>query len=117
MDFLKKFFPLSFKLANKDGFVKGIVIYALLWLLAPAVVGIVSIVVGFILGLTIILAPVGIVLGFVLGIAGFLASLYGLAGLVILILVYTNVIKLDAPAAEETVEEAPVAEETEKVEE
>ena len=95
MDFVKKFFPLSVKFTGETKqFVIGIVINALVWIVAPWVIGTVAGAIGglitFIPFLGWVLGPVIIVVG---GFAGTLVGLYGLAGLVLNILVQTKVIK------------------------
>jgi hypothetical protein len=87
MNFLKKFFFLAFKFTGETkNFVWGIVIHALIWLVAPWVVGTAVGVLALIPIIGLIFVPVG-------GLLGSLVGLYGLAGLVINILVQTKVIK------------------------
>ena len=112
MDQLKKFFPLSFKFrGDSNEFVKGIIILALGWLFSPAIITVVTTVLVSVLSMTVILLPVGIIVGAVLEFAAGLVSLYFLASLVIHILVYTNVIKVDVAAQEEEIEEEEKSEE------
>ena len=76
MKTLLKFFP--FMPAPKE---TGKLIWALVfYLIVPTLV---SAVLGFVLGLTIILAPLAVIIGFVLG-------LYGLAGLIFAIMSYAG---------------------------
>ena len=94
MNFMKKFFPLSFKMAkDTKSFIWGIVIYVL----APMIVGAVTAIIGFIPVIGWVVAPV-------LGLAGGLLGLYCLAGLVILILVFAKVIKVDNLEIDESVD-------------
>ena len=88
MDMLKKFFPLSWKF---QGDVKNLVIGILIYVFG-------SMVVSFILGLTII----GVLLAPFVGI-------YSMAGVIISILLYANVLK-DEPAKDNTAENAPADE-------
>ena len=78
MDFLKKFFPLSFKATDIKPFVITLIIYV-----------VVEAILGVILGLIGKLPLLGIVCSLI----GSLIGLYSLAGIVLAILVFTKVIK------------------------
>ena len=94
MNFLKKFFPLSFKMAkDTKSFIWGIVIYVV----APMIMGLVTAIIGFI-------PFIGFLLAAVLGFVGGLLGLYCLAGLVFLILVFAKVIKVDNLEIDESVD-------------
>ena len=100
MDFLKKFFPLSFKF-NKD--LKTFIISLVIYVVAGPVYGIVC-------GITTPLFGIGIILAFLAPIV----DLYCLAGIVFSILVFAKVFKVEAAeeiveveAAEAPAEEAP----------
>ncbi len=87
METLKKYFPLSFKWVDTvANLVIGIIVYVVLGILAGAVIGLATLLVGWI-------PVVGLIIGWVLGLAGSLVGLYVLAGLVIHILVFCKVIK------------------------
>lgn len=87
MDILKKFFPLSWKqVADVSSFVIGIIIYAVAAIIAGAVIFLATMLTGWI-------PVVGALIGWALGLVGSLIDLYCVAGIVILILVYTKVIK------------------------
>ena len=77
METLLKFFPFMPEPKETGKFILALAFY----LIVPPIV---SFIIGAILGLTIILAPVGIIVGFVLGI-------YGLAGTVFAILKFAGV--------------------------
>lgn len=78
MDILKKFFPLSFKVAETKDLVVSIVIYA-----------IIDVVCGLIIGL---LAKIPLI-GILFSILGSVIGLYAVAGIVLSILVFVKVIK------------------------
>ena len=78
MDMLKKFFPLSFKVAETKDLVVSIVIYA-----------IIDVVCGLIIGL---LAKIPLI-GILFSILGSVIGLYAVAGIVLSILVFVKVIK------------------------
>ena len=77
MSTLLKFFPLMPKKGEVGKLVGAIIFYAIVPVLVAAIIG-------FILGLTMILAPLAIVVGSVLGV-------YGTAGLVFAILQFAGV--------------------------
>ncbi len=78
MDFLNKVFPISFKCAEKESFIKALIIY-----IVAGVVG------GIIIGLLSQIPFVGVLFGLM----GYLAEVYVTAGIVLSILVFTKVIK------------------------
>jgi hypothetical protein len=95
MDILRKFFPFAFKYAgDTNQFVVGILIHVILWFVIPVIV---ACVLEFIGAFLCIIPIIGWILGPILMMLGalvsFIISFYGLAGLVINILVYTKVIK------------------------
>lgn len=91
MEKLAKFFPFAFKgNDNQKNFVWGIVIHAVVMLFAPMVATAVAGIIGFVLGLTIILAPLAIVIAGLLGFCGSLVSLYALVSLIIKIVTYVQ---------------------------
>ena len=108
---LKKIFPFAFKLSSSVGqLILGLILHLFG---SPIVGGVVALlmvalsgILGFILGITIILAPLAVVVGLVLGaiggIAAFVLNAYGLAAAIIEILVFAKVIK--APEETEVVE-------------
>ena len=95
MDVLKKFFPFAFKYAgDTNQLVVGILIHVILWFMIPVIV---ACVLEFIGAFLCIIPIIGWIFGSILMMLGvlvpFIISFYGLAGLVINILVYTKVIK------------------------
>ena len=112
---LKKIFPFAFKFSSSVGqLILGLVLHLIG---APVVGGVVVLasiilsgIIGFILGITIILAPLSVVVGLVLGALGgfvsFLLSTYGLVAAIMEILVFTKVIK--EPEEVEVVDEEAV---------
>ncbi len=78
MDFLKKFFPFSFKATEIVSLIVSIIIYL--------VIGVVG---GLVIGL---LANIPVV-NLICGILGALLDIYGLVGIVLSILVFVKVIK------------------------
>ncbi len=83
METLKKYFPLSFKRTDTVGnLIVGILIYLVVGIVAGALVALSSLIAGWIA-----------IIGWLLGIVGSLVDLYILAGIVIQILVFLNVIK------------------------
>ncbi|MBQ4091639.1 MAG: hypothetical protein IJC64_04925 [Clostridia bacterium] len=87
METLKKFFPLSFKRTDTvANLIVGILIYVVAEIIVGAVIGLSTLIVGWI--------PVaGPIIGWALGVVGSLVGLYVLAGIVIQILVFAKVIK------------------------
>lgn len=87
METLKKFFPYSFKkMETVSDLVVGIIVYAVIGLIAGAIIALAGVLSGWI--------PVlGAILGVILNLIGSIASLYVTGGIVIKILVYTKVIK------------------------
>ena len=87
MELLKKIFPYSFKKMETVGeLIVGIIVYAVIGLVAGAVLAIAGLLGGWI-------PLLGAILGVVLGMIGAIVEIYVAAGIVIKILVYTNVIK------------------------
>lgn len=87
METLKKIFPLSFKKhAGAADLVIGILIYLVIGIIAGALIWLSTAITGWI-------PVVGLLIGWVLGIVSSLIGLYVLAGIVIEILVFANVIK------------------------
>lgn len=87
METIKKIFPLSFTLAKDiTNFVIGIVGYLLAGIIFGFVTGIATKIVGWI-------PVIGAIIGWALGIVGTLVTVYSIAGLILLILVYCKVIK------------------------
>ena len=78
MDFLKKFFPWSFKANDVKALVISIIIY---------------IVIGIVGGLIISLLSWIPIIGWLLGIIGGLLDLYTLVGIILAILVFAKVLK------------------------
>ena len=78
MDMLKKFFPLSFKVAETKDLVVSIVIYA-----------IIDVVCGLIIGL---LAKIPLI-GILFSLVGSVIGLYALVGIILAILYFAKVIK------------------------
>lgn len=83
METLKKFFPYSFK-AKKDvaALIVNIIVYLVAELIAGAIIGLVSTILGGIA-----------ILAWALGVVGGLVGLYALIGIVLSILDYLKVIK------------------------
>lgn len=78
MDFLKKLLPLSFHSADKDGFIKSLVIYGAAMLA--------TVVIGILLG--------GIpVINKIVAAANFVVNTYATGGIAVSILVFVKVIK------------------------
>lgn len=87
MDVLKKIFPLSFKYTkDASNLVIGILIYLIAGLIIGALIVLATMLVGWI-------PAVGAVIGWILGTISGLLGLYVLAGIVILILAFTKVLK------------------------
>lgn len=87
MDALKKIFPLSFKRTDTAGnLIIGILLYLIVGIVAGAVITIATFLGGWI-------PVVGAILGWALGVVGSLIGIYTLAGIVIQILVFANVLK------------------------
>lgn len=87
METLKKIFPLSFKRTDTAGnLILGILLYLVVGIVAGALIGLATAIAGWI-------PVVGVILGWALGLIGSLIGLYVLAGIVIQILVFANVIK------------------------
>lgn len=85
MDMLKKFFPFSFNVKEKD--VTSLIVSIIIYLVAGLVVGIVLGLIGGILGGILSL------LGWIFGIANTAVGLYCLLGIVISVLNFLNVLK------------------------
>ena len=86
MDFLKKLFPLAFASAEKDNFVKALILYI--------VVAVVGAVVGFVVGTLLGWIPlVGFLVGLILNILGTVVDVYAVAGVILTLLVYFKIIK------------------------
>lgn len=80
MDFLKKFWPAPFKIAEKD--VKSFIINLLIFVVVCAVIG-------WLIGL---LAGIPII-GIVFSLVGAVFELYGLVGIILCILKFLGVVK------------------------
>ena len=79
MDFLKKIFPISFRFADS---VVNLIIGILIYLVLGAIGGVI---IGFLAGLPLI--------GIVFILVGSLLDIYGLAGIVIDVLVFVKILK------------------------
>ena len=87
METLKKLFPLSFKRTDTAGnLIIGILLYIIVGIVAGAVIALATMLSGWI-------PVVGAILGWALGVIGSLVGVYTLAGIVIQILVFANVLK------------------------
>lgn len=87
MELLKQFFPFSFKKSEDvANLVISILLHLVAAILAGAVIGLATLIVGWI-------PIVGAIIGWALGVIGSLIELYVIAGIVIKILVYAKVIK------------------------
>ena len=87
MELLKKIFPFSFKKSDDvANLVISIILHLVAAILAGAVIGLATLIVGWI-------PIVGAIIGWALGVIGSLIELYVIAGIVIKILVYAKVIK------------------------
>ena len=87
MELLKKIFPFSFKKSDDvANLVISILLHLVAAILAGAVIGLATLIVGW-------LPVVGAIIGWALGGIGSLIELYVIAGIVIKILVYAKVIK------------------------
>ncbi len=87
MDTLKKFFPLSFKYSDTAAnLVVGIILYAVAAIVVGALIWLATLITGWI-------PVVGALIGWALGLVGSLVELYVVAGIVILILVFSKVLK------------------------
>nr|MBQ4320296.1 hypothetical protein [Clostridia bacterium] len=86
MDMLKKFFPLSFKEKTTANLVITIIIYVVL----PTILGIVTGIIGAVVGLIPIIGAIVIAL---LGGVSSLIGIYCLAGIVIAVLNFLDVLK------------------------
>ena len=87
MDTLKKFFPLSWKYTKDvSSFIIGLIIYVVASIIVGAVIGLATLLVAWI-------PVVGAIIAWLLGIVSSLVGVYLLVGIVILILVFTKVIK------------------------
>lgn len=87
MDTLKKIFPISFKRANSVAdFIIGLIIYAVISIVAGLLIGFAGLLTGWI-------PVIGAIIGLLLGLIGSLVELYVVAGVVILILVFTKILK------------------------
>ncbi len=86
MDFLKKIFPLSMESAEKDNFIKAIVIYAI------AIFG--SAIVGWVVGSLLGGIPiVGRIITTLVGATIAVVDIYATAGIALAILVFVKVLK------------------------
>ena len=86
MELLKKIFPFSFKKSDDvANLVISIILHLVAAILAGAVIGLATLIVGWI-------PIVGAIIGWALGVIGSLIELYVIAGIVIKILVYAKVI-------------------------
>lgn len=87
MDFLKKFWPMAFKKNDSVGnLVIGIIIYVVVAILAGVVIALAGLLTGWI-------PVVGFVLGILLRAIGTLVEVYTIAGIVLKILAYFDVLK------------------------
>ena len=87
MDALKKIFPVSFKRAGSVAdFIIGLIIYAVIAIVAGLIIGFAGVLTGWI-------PVIGAIIGLILRLVGSLVELYILAGIVILILVFTKILK------------------------
>ena len=104
MQTLKKFFPLSFKFVKDGGSLAiGIIIYAAVGLIVPAILTVISVVLSWLFSWTIVLP---FIIGPIIGLMNTAIGLYCLAGIVFQILVFTKVFKdPDAPVEVDAVEE------------
>ena len=94
---LKKFFPSAFKFSEDIGLlIVGLIIH-LIGL--PVLATFIGTVIGFVFGITIILAPIGILIA---GVIGFVLGTYGWIAAVLEVLLFAKVIK--APEVEEDFE-------------
>ncbi len=87
MDILQKLFPLSFKkMSEVKELIIAIVVYLVVAILAGVAIFLATLIVGWI--------PVlGALIGWLLGIVGAIIDLYALDGIILVILVYTKIIK------------------------
>lgn len=87
MDFLKKFWPMSFKKNDSvSNLVIGVIIYVVVAIIAGLVIGLAGLLTGWI--------PVaGPILGILLSVIGTLLEVYTVAGIVFKFLAYFNVLK------------------------
>ena len=87
MDFLKKFFPLSWKY-TKDvaNLIIGIIIYIVVGIVVGALITLSTFIVGWI-------PVIGLIIAWVLGIVSSLIGLYVLVGIVLQVLVFAKVLK------------------------
>lgn len=88
MDMLKKFFPFAFKVAPKD--VTALVVSIIIHLVAGVVVTVVMGLLNTILGG---IPVVGLIIGIVGWVVGSVIDLYCLAGIVLAILLFLDVLK------------------------
>ena len=88
MDMLKKFFPYAFKVSAKD--VTALVVSIIIHLVAGLVVSVVLGLLNTILG---VIPLVGILVGIVCWAAGSIIDLYCLAGIVLAVLLFLDVLK------------------------
>ena len=107
MQTLKKFFPLSFKFVKDGGNLAiGIIIYVAIGIIVPVVLGAIMAVANGIAALLPILLIITLPLSIIVGVIDGVISLYCLAGIVFLILVYTKVFTdPDAPIEVQATEE------------
>ena len=87
MDFLKAFWPMSFK--NNDSvanLVIGVIIYVVVGIVAGLIIGLAGLITGW--------SPVvGAIIGLILSAVGYIVELYITAGIVFKFLAYFNVLK------------------------
>lgn len=87
METLQKIFPLSIKYSDTSAnLVVGIIIYIAAGIIAGAILALAGVIAGLI-------PVVGSILGVLLGLVGSLVELYVFAGIVVLALLFTKVIK------------------------
>jgi hypothetical protein len=87
MDFLKNFWPMSFKKNDSvSNLVIGVIVYVVVGIIAGLIIGLAGLLTGWI-------PVVGPVLGIILSAIGTLVEVYTVAGIVIKFLAYFNVLK------------------------
>ena len=80
MDWLEKIFPFSFKSADKDNFIKALIIYTVVIVAATVT--------------TTIFGGIGFGIGKIIRVISYLADLYATGGIVFAILVFVKVFKV-----------------------
>lgn len=85
MSSLKNLFPFSYK-KTLGGFIVSLIVYVLIAIVASLAIGFAGLIGGWI-------PVVGALLGIVLRIIGIIVDVYIVAGIIILILVFLNIIK------------------------